>query len=76
MQHFLKPHFLRNIFRIPAYRFSKLACGGGNDYQGKITVHTNSTMFANEAKKQSAIAMQFMHEIQYTDTVSSLRTQK
>lgn len=33
MQHFLQPRFLRNMLRkILAYRFSKLACGGGSVY--------------------------------------------
>lgn len=37
MQHFLQPRFQGNMLReILAYRFSKLACGGGSVYQGKI----------------------------------------
>lgn len=37
MQHFLQPRFLGNMLRrILAYRLSKLACGGGSVYQGKI----------------------------------------
>lgn len=37
MQHFLQPRFHGNMLReILAYRFSKLACGGGSVYQGKI----------------------------------------
>lgn len=36
-QHFLQPRFLQNrLEKIRAYRFSKLACGGGSVYMKAI----------------------------------------
>lgn len=50
MQHFLKPHFLRNMFRIPAYRCSNLACGGGSDYIKAKNKKKQAQLTANQAK--------------------------
>lgn len=73
MQHFLQPRFLGNMLRkVLAYRFSKLACGGGSVYQGKIQCilpqqcQQTRQIFKNENK--TATATQLMHVLRYKDT--------
>lgn len=79
MQQFLKPHFLR--YKVQKYlltTFSKLACGGGSDYQCKEnTVHTtSSTMSANQAKSREPQQQLMRDTVQIPQMLSTATNQQ